>query len=53
MKKEAITEKRLTALYNYANTLNSHQKGELLTLVLAIINNKQIKIVCDELNIKY
>jgi hypothetical protein len=47
-----IDEKRISAIYNYKNCSNSHQRDELLNLLLAIINPKQIKIVIQDLNIK-
>lgn len=48
---QPIISRRLTALYDYSNNSNSTQRKELLSLLLAMITHKQIKDVCDDLNI--
>ena len=47
---KSIREKRLDALYDYSRMTS--KTNELLQLLLAIISHKQIKQVCQELNIK-
>lgn len=47
-----MKEKRLKALYNYANMQTSSKQKELLTFLLAIINDKQIKETVENFNIK-
>ena len=50
--KESIKEKRLSALYNYANTLNRTQSKNLLAVLLAMISHRQVKDICENLDIK-
>ena len=51
--KLSIQEKRLQALYDYVSCSTDSRRKEVLTLLVAIISNKQIKIVVEELGIKH
>jgi hypothetical protein len=52
MAKYTINQKREKALYEFANTLNENQRKKLLTFVLAIITNSQIKTICSEFKLE-
>ena len=49
----SIKERRMTALHNYVSCSTDSRRKEVLTLLVAIISDKQIKIVVEELGIKY
>ena len=51
MKKRPIKERREEALYKAAQCSTDSKRKEILTLLLAIITNRQIKEVVEELSI--
>lgn len=52
MIKSSIKEKRLSALYNYSNCTTSSKQKQLLSFILAIVNDRQIKEIVEYFNIK-
>ncbi len=46
-----IQEKRINALYKYVNCSTPGQRDRVLHILLATASNKQLKEVCEELNI--